>query len=75
MRKYIFRNFIPHNIIKLNYKYPTWMNPRIILSQKHRSILTKRQYCNPTEECKHFSTARSNDCSNMIIKAKGTIAN
>ena len=37
----IFRNFIPNKFIKFNYKYPNWMNPKIISSPRNRSKLTK----------------------------------
>ena len=39
----IFRNFIPNKLIKLSYKYPNWMNPKIISSLRNRSKLTKRR--------------------------------
>ena len=40
---------IPNNIIKFDYKYPKWMNPKIISSLRNRSKLTKSYYSNPTE--------------------------
>ena len=66
----IFRNFIPNKDIKVEYKYPNWMNTKIILSMRNRSKLTKRYYSNPTEENKNLPTAKSNDCSNMIVQVK-----
>ena len=66
----IFRNFIPNKVIKLSYKYPNWMNPKIISSLRNRSKLTKRYYSNPTEENKNLLTAKSNECSRMVVEAK-----
>ena len=66
----IFRNFIPNMVIKVNYKYSYWMNPKIISFQRNRSKLTQRYYSNPTEENKNLLTAKSDECSNMIIDAK-----
>ena len=36
----IFRNFIPNKVIKVDCKYPSWMNPKIISSLTNRSKLT-----------------------------------
>ena len=65
-----FRYFIPKKFIKVDYKYPNWMNPKIISSLRNRSKLNKRYYSNPTEENKNLLTAKSNECSNMIVEAK-----
>ena len=65
-----FRYFIPKKFIKVDYKYPNWMNPMIISSLRNRSKLNKRYYSNPTEENKNLLTAKSNECSNMIVEAK-----
>ena len=46
------------------------MNPKIISSLRNRSKLTKIYYSNPTEENKNLLTAKSNECSNMIVEAK-----
>ena len=46
------------------------MNPKIILSLRNRSQLTKIYYSNPTEENKNLLTTKSNECSNMIVEAK-----
>ena len=45
----IFGHFIPKKFIKVDYKYPNWMNPKIISSLRNRSKLNKRYYSNPTE--------------------------
>ena len=66
----IFRHFIPKKFIKIDYKYPNWMNPKIISSLRNRSKLNKRYYSNPTEENKNLLTAKSSECSNMIVEAK-----
>ena len=51
------------------------MNPKIISSLRNRSKLTKRYYSNPTEENKILLTAKSNECSNMIVEAKERYTN
>ena len=66
----IFRNFIPNNAIKFDYKYPNWMNPKIVSSLRNRSELTKRYYSNPTGENKNLLTTKSKECSKMIVEAK-----
>ena len=66
----IFRNFIPCKIIRFNYKYPNWMNPKTISSLRNRSKLTQRYYCNTRGDNKNLLTANSNECSNMILKGK-----
>ena len=71
----IFRNFIPNKVIKVDYKYPSWINPKIISSLRNRSKLTKRYYSNPTEENKTLLTTKSNECSNMIVEAKERYTN
>ena len=70
----IFRNFIPNKVIKFDYKYPNRMNCKIISSLRNRSKLTKRYYSNPTEENKNL-TAKSNECSKMIVEAKKRYTN
>ena len=70
----IFKNFIPNKVIKFDYKYPNWMNPNIFSSLRNRSKLTKRYYSNPTEEKKNL-TAKSNECSKMIVEAKERYTN
>ena len=65
-----FRNFIPNKVIKFDYKYPNWMNPKIISSLRNKCKLTKRYYSNPTERNKNLLTAKSNECSNMIVEVK-----
>ena len=72
----IFRNFIPKMVIKVDYKYINWMNPKIISSLRNRSKLTKRNYSNRTKENKNLLTAKSNECLTMIVEAKeGTQTN
>ena len=70
----MFRNFVPNKVIKVGYKYPNWMNPKIISFLRDRSELTKRYYSNPTEENKNL-TDKSNEYSNMIVEAKDRYTN
>ena len=69
------RNFIPNKVIEINYKYPNWMNPKIISCLRNRYKLTKRYYSNLTEESKSLLTTRSNECSNMIVYPKERYTN
>ena len=69
-----FRNFISNKVVKFNYKYPNWMNPKIISTLRNRSTLIKWYYSNPTEENKNL-TAKSNKCSKMIVEAKERYTN
>ena len=46
------------------------MNPKIILSLRNRSKLTKIYYSNTTEDNKNLLTAKSSKCSKMIAEAK-----
>ena len=70
-----FRNFIPNKVIKVEYKYPNWVNSKIISSLRNKSKLTKRYYSNPTEKNKNLLTAKSKECSNMIVEVKERYAN
>ena len=51
------------------------MIPKIISCLRNRSKLTKRYYSNPTNENKKLPTAKSNECSNMIVEAKDRYTN
>ena len=51
------------------------MNPKIISSLRNRSKLTKRYYSNSSDKNKTFSTAKSYECSNMIVEAKEKYTN
>ena len=66
----IFRNFIPYKIIKFDYKYCGWINPKILSSLRNKSKLTKRYYSNANEENKNLLPAKSIECSNMIVEDK-----
>ena len=70
----MFRNLIPNKVIKVDYKHRNWMNSKIISYLRNMSKLTKRYYSNPTEENKNL-TAKSNECSNMIIEVKERYTN
>ena len=71
----IFKYFIPNKAIKYDYKYPNWMNPKIISSLRNRSKLTKRYYSIPIEENKNLLTAKSKAFSKMIVDAKERYTN
>ena len=40
----ILSNFIPHKLLKFNYKHPPWMNPKISSLLKKHAKLTKVFY-------------------------------
>ena len=63
----IFRNFIPNKVIKVDYKYPNWMNPKIISFLRNESKLTKRYN---SGENKNLFTTKSKGYSNMIVETK-----
>ena len=71
----IFRRFIPSKVIKFDDKCPNWMNPKIISSLGNRSKLIERYFSYPTEENKNLLTAKSNECSKMIVEAKERYTN
>ena len=71
----IFRNYIPNKVIKFDYKYPNRMNPEIISSLRNRSKSTKIYFSNPTEKSKNLLTAKSNECSKMIVEAEERYTN
>ena len=43
----IFRNFIPHEVKKFDYKTPEWINKSIRRSLKKRTKLTEKYHMNP----------------------------
>ena len=71
----IFRHFIPSKVIKFDDKCSNWMNPKIIPSLRNRSKLTERYFSYPTEQNKNLLTAKSNECSKMIVDAKKRYTN
>ena len=51
------------------------MNPKIIPSLRNKFKLTKRYYSYSTEENKNLLTAKSNECSNVIVETKKMYTN
>ena len=68
----IFHNFIPHKIIKIDFKTPEWINRLIKLSWKKRSKLTKRYYSNPTTNNKKALDFQAKEYTSLIIESKET---
>ena len=56
-----FRNF-KTKTIKFGDKYPNWMNLKIISFRRSKFKLTKRYYCDPTEEIENLLSSKSNEC-------------
>ena len=66
----ILSNFVPHKLLKFNYKQPPWMNPKISSSLRKRAKLTKLFYKNPSDSLKELLMSKSTECSNLIVTAK-----
>lgn len=57
-------------VYQIQLKNPNYMNPLIMTPPRNRSKLTKIYHSNLTEENRNLLSAKSNECSNMIVKAK-----
>ena len=44
--KALFSNYIPNRRIKIDYRKPKWMTPKILAALKKRSKLWKKYYAN-----------------------------
>ena len=66
----ILRNFVPHKLLKFNYKQPPWMNLKISSSLMKRVKLTKLFYKNPSDSLKGLLMSKSTECSYEIFWAK-----
>ena len=66
----ILSNFVPHKLLKFNYKQPPGMNPKISSSLKKRAKLTKLFHKNPSDSRKELFMSKSTECSNLIATAK-----
>ena len=51
--------FVPHKLLKLNYKHPPCMNPKISSSLRKRAKLTKLFYENPSDSLRELLMSRS----------------
>ena len=65
----ILGNFVPHKLLKFNYKQPPWMNPKISSSLRKRVKLTKLFYKNPCNWLKELLMSKSNEYSNLNVTA------
>ena len=45
-------NFVPHKLLKFNYKQPPWMNPKISSSLRKLAKLTQLFYKKPSDSLK-----------------------
>ena len=66
----ILSNFVPHKLLKFNYKQPPWMNPIISSSLRKRAKLAKLFYKNPSDSLKELLMSKSIECSNLIVTVK-----
>ena len=71
----VLKNFVPQKIIKLDSKYPKWMNLKFVSYLRNKFKLTKRHYSNPIKENQNLVTAKSNECSNRLKPKKVTRVN
>ena len=62
-------NFVPHKLLKFNYKQPPRMNPKISSLRKHVK-LTKLFYEHPSSSLKELLKSKSTECSTLIVTAK-----
>ena len=51
--------FVPHKLLKLNYKHPPCMNPKISSFLRKRAKLTKLFYKNPSDSLRELLMSRS----------------
>ena len=68
----ILSNFVPHKLLKFNYKQPR-MNPKISSSLRKLAKLTKLSYKNPPDLLKQLLMSKSTECSNLMSQRKKTI--
>ena len=66
----IFRNFIPNKVVKGDYKYPKWMNPKIISSMRIRSKLAKRYTLIQLKRIKTFSPLNQTSVQTWSLRPK-----
>ena len=66
----IISNFVPHKLLKFNYKQPPWMNPKISYSVRKLAKVTKLSYKNPSQSLKELLMSKSTECFNSIITEK-----
>ena len=64
----ILSNFVPHNLLKFNYKHLPWMNSKMKLAK-----ITKLFYKNPSDSLKELLMTQSTKCSNLFFPAKKKI--
>ena len=65
----ILSNFVPHKLLKFNYKQPSQINPKISFSLRKRAKLTKLLYINPSDSLKELLMSTT-ECSILIVTEK-----
>ena len=68
--KNIFSNYIPNRRIKIDYRKPKPMTPKILAALKKRSKLSKKYYANPSMINKEELNSYSKYCSEIISDTK-----
>ena len=66
----ILSNYVPHKLLKFNYKQPPQRNLKISSSLRKRVKLTKLFYKNPSDSLKELLMSKSTECPNLILTAK-----
>ena len=68
--KNIFSNYIPNRRIKIDYRKPKWMTPKILAVLKKRSKLLKKYYVNLSMISKEERNSYSKYCFEIITDTK-----
>ena len=55
----VLSNFVPHKLLKFNYKQHLWMNPKISSALRKRAKLTELFYKNPSDSLKEVLLSKS----------------
>ena len=66
----ILSNFVPHRLLKFNYKQHPWMNPKNFLSLRKRVKLIKLFLQKSIPFIKRTLMSKSTECSNLILRAR-----
>ena len=66
----ILSNFVPHKLLKFNYKQHPWMNLQISSFLRKRAKLTKLFYKYLSVSLKELLMIKSTECSNLMLTVK-----
>ena len=66
----ILSKYVPHKLLKFNYKQLPSMNLKMFSSLRKRAKLSKLFYKNTSNSLKELLMSKSTECSNLILTAK-----